>query len=105
MLIGGFTLGILTGSYGLSPELDMAGVAVMGMIVIIGTVGAFTLFIEGINKIGAVRATLIGCLEPVSATVISAVWLKSAFSFTDILGFVCIIATVLIFNINKRSAE
>ena len=105
MLIGGFTLGILTGSYSLRPELDPAGIAVMAMIVLIGTVGAFTLFIEGINKIGAVRATLIGCLEPVSATVISAIWLKSTFSITDILGFVCIIATVLIFNINKRSAE
>ena len=83
--------------------MALAGYTVMALIILIGTVGAFTLFLEGINKLGAVRATLIGCLEPVSATVISALWLGSVFSLTDILGFVCILATVLIFNTGEGS--
>lgn len=103
MLIGGGILGIFSGAYTLRPELDIYGVTVMALIILIGTVGAFTLFLEGINKLGAVRATLIGCLEPVSATVISALWLGSVFSLTDILGFVCILATVLIFNTGEGS--
>lgn len=102
MLIGGVVLGLLTGAFGMKAELDFMGVFIMALIILIGTVGAFTLFLQGISEIGAVKATLIGCLEPVSATVISALWLGSRFELIDILGFVCIMATVFIFNTGKQ---
>ena len=103
MLIGGVILGGLTGSFGMRPALDVYGYIVMGLIVLIGTVGAFTLFLEGIHELGAVRATIIGCLEPVTATIVSALWLGSVFTLPDILGFVCILATVIIFNTGDGS--
>ena len=105
MLIGGVVLGLLTGAFGMKADLDLTGMFVLGLIVLIGTVGAFTLFIQGIGEIGPVKATLIGCLEPVSATVISALWLGSKFSWIDILGFACILATVFLFNTGKRGGS
>lgn len=102
MLIGGLVLGALTGSFGITVQLDLVGWFVLWLIVLIGTVGAFTLFIQGISEIGPVRATLIGCLEPVSATIISAVWLGSRFTAVDILGFACILITVFLLNGRKQ---
>lgn len=103
MLIGGVVLGLLTGAFTMKAELDLAGGFVLALIILIGTVGAFTLFIRGIGEIGAVKATLIGCLEPVSATIISALWLGSRFSWIDLLGFACILVTVFIFNAGKKA--
>ena len=103
MLIGGLVLGIGTGSFWKPASLDLAGFFVLGLIVAIGTVGAFTLFLQGISEIGAVKATIIGCLEPVSATVISAFWLGSVFEPIDLLGFACILTTVFLFNTGKNA--
>lgn len=101
MLIGGTVLGLSSGAFFMPAELDFKGWFVLALIVVIGTVGAFTLFIKGIGEIGAVKATLIGCLEPVSATVISAIWLSSKFSWIDIAGFACILITVFLFTLHK----
>ncbi len=56
---------------GHSPAL----VGVIGAMVIIGTFAAYLFYLQGITDAGPVRAGLVGCVEPVSATVISAVWL------------------------------
>ena len=103
MLIGGGALGICSGSFGKTAALDGVGILVMILIILIGTVGAFTLFLQGISEIGAVKATLIGCLEPVSATIISALWLHSRFELIDLLGFACILVTVFLFNMGGKS--
>lgn len=103
MLIGGIALGLLSGAFWMHPALDLSAVLVLILIVLIGTVGAFTLFIQSIGEIGPVKATLIGCLEPVSATVISVFWLGSRFSAIDLLGFACILATVFLFNRGKEN--
>lgn len=39
----------------------------MAVIVLLGTVGAFTLFIQGIALVGPVKAALLSCLEPLTA--------------------------------------
>ncbi|MDO4266343.1 MAG: DMT family transporter [Eubacteriales bacterium] len=102
MLIGGVVLGLSSRAFFMPAALDITGWFVLALIVLIGTVGAFTLFIKGIGEIGAVKATLIGCLEPVSATIISALWLGSKFSLIDIAGFACILITVFLFTLHKE---
>ena len=42
----------------------------VGMVVL-GTVVAFVLFLQGVQDIGAVNASLIACLEPVAASLFS----------------------------------
>lgn len=102
MLIGGLAIGIGSGSLFTLPPLDAKGLFVLALIVLIGTVGAFTLFIQSISEIGAMKATLIGCLEPVSATIISAVWLGSRFALIDIAGFACILAMVVLLSFERK---
>lgn len=76
--------------------LDAGAFVLLALIVLVGTVGAFTLFLQGIRLVGPVKAILLGCLEPLTAAFLSAVWIGSSFSAADYIGFVCILATVLI---------
>ena len=61
---------------------------------VIGTAGGFSLFLEGVKYIGPVKGTLIGCLEPASATVLSALCLGTHFGAMELMGFCAIMATV-----------
>ena len=85
--------------------LPLSGwLAVAGMI-IVGTVIAYPLYVQGVNDVGPVKASMLASVEPVSAAVISAVWLKSEFAMMDIVGFVCIIITVFLLAKPEKSAE
>ena len=65
-------------------------------IVVLGTVVSFTLFMRGLQDVGAVKSSMLASTEPVSATVFSALWLGTTFSAPDLIGFACIIATIFL---------
>ena len=54
--------------------------------------------------IGPQKATLIGCLEPATATVLSALWLHTSFGAVEIAGFVLILLTVFLSSRGERRA-
>ena len=54
------------------PALDAAGVEALAVFVVIGSFFAYMLYMQGVKDIGSVRASLIGTVEPVSATITSA---------------------------------
>ncbi len=83
------------------PQISFSLIAALGGIIIFGTVLAYSFYLEGIHLIGATNASIISSIEPVAATVISAVWLGTEFSFTDIIGFIMIISTIFIISIKK----
>ena len=70
--------------------------AMVAAIVLFGTVLSFTLFMQGIQDVGPVKSSMLAATEPVSATVFSAVWLGTAFSAVDLMGFAAIIATIFL---------
>ncbi len=57
---------------------------------------AYMLYMQGVKDIGSVRASLIGTVEPVSATITSAVMLGTVFLPTDLIGFVMIIVMMFL---------
>ena len=69
----------------------------------IGTALAFTLYLQGVSDIGSVKASMIACVEPVSATVISALWLKTKFTGIDIVGLMAILTAVLLLSKKDNS--
>ena len=75
----------------------------VGAIVLIGTALAFTLYLQGVSDIGSVKASMIACVEPVSATVISALWLKTKFTGIDIVGLMAILTAVLLLSKKDNS--
>ena len=87
------------------PQISFSIIAALGGIIIFGTVLAYSFYLEGIHLIGATKASVISSIEPVAATVISALWLGTDFSFTDIIGFAMIISTIIIISIKKEPKQ
>lgn len=96
MLIGGAVVNLGARSWTFQVDLPFRGWLAVCAIVVFGTVLSFTLFMQGIRDVGPVKSSMLASTEPVSATVFSAVWLGTAFSTVDLLGFVAIIATIFL---------
>lgn len=78
------------------PTFDALGWALMVFTVVFGTFGAFGLFLAGVVRIGAMRATMLGTIEPVAATLSSVMFLGAVFTPTDLVGFVLILIMVFL---------
>lgn len=78
------------------PAFGPDGWLCLGVLVVVGTVLAFSLYMQGVRDIGSMRASLLGTIEPISATVASALVLGIVFSPTDLVGFALIIAMVFL---------
>ena len=85
-------------------SLPPAGWAVLAGIVVVGTVVAYLLFVQGIKDAGPVRAGMLGSVEPVSALVISALWLGTPVSGWDAAGAAAIVAMVCLIAQRPRRA-
>lgn len=72
---------------------------------IIGTAIAYTLYLQGIQEIGAVKASMLASIEPVAATLFSFVWLKTPFTSIDIIGFAFIMTTVFLLSKKPKSKK
>jgi len=102
MLLGGIAMALVTRVWTIPVALDISGwLAVSGMVVM-GTLLAYTLYLQGVGDIGAVRASMLASVEPVSATLFSVFWLGTSFQWIDLLGFAFIMATV--FLLAKKDA-
>lgn len=81
--------------------LDLGGWIVFFAIVLVGTMFAYAIYLRGISYCGTVKASLVGVAEPISGTVISALWLGTVFSGWDLLGGVLIITMMIIVALSK----
>lgn len=93
-LVSGATLAAIYRPWEHMPALDAAGMAVLALCVVVGTFGAYALYLQGVRDAGSMRASLLGTIEPVTATIASVVWLATPFSAPELVGFALIIAMV-----------
>lgn len=96
MLIGGVVINLAAQSWQYSVPLPPAGILAAAQTVILGSAAAFFLFMQGIADIGPVRSSMLAATEPVAATICSALWLHTAFSPADLVGFALILATIFL---------
>ena len=87
----------------LGVEVTPAVVGIMALMVLVGTFAAYLFYLQGIADAGPVRAGLVGCVEPVSATIISAAWLGTAVTPMDVLG--CAMIVAMVFLVTDRGGE
>ena len=87
----------------LGVEVTPAVVGIMALMVLVGTFAAYLFYLQGIADAGPVRAGLVGCVEPVSATIISAVWLGTTVTPMDVLG--CAMIVAMVFLVTDRGGE
>lgn len=103
MAIGGVAAGVAwagpavwSGVVVVVPALDATGWLVLAAIAVLGTFAAFTLYLHGVALVGPVTGSLLGAMEPVSATVFAALWLGTSFSAYDWVGFVLMVSMILL---------
>ena len=98
MLVGGLTGIAACGATGIMargmPALDGTSIIVLAVAVLVGTFAAYGLFLHGISIVGPVAGNMLGAAEPVSATVISALWLATPFVWADWVGLALMVATI-----------
>ena len=99
---GGAVLFLASVAWVIPEGLDLTAWVMIAIIVLIGTAGGFSAFLEGVRYIGPVKATLIGCLEPASATVLSSLFLGTRFTLAELIGFCAIILTVFLSVSGKK---
>ena len=63
----------------------------IGLFILFGTIASYGFFMQGIKEAGSMRAGLMGCTEPISATAFSALWLGTSFTPPAMTGMVFII--------------
>lgn len=68
----------------------------MSTIVFIGTIGAFCLYLKGVELIGAFKASMIACIEPVATAFMSFLFLGTIYSMIDLFAFALIILSVFL---------
>lgn len=96
MLIGGVILCISLKPWNKNISVDFSVFMTLILIVILGTILSFCLYLYGVTIIGATKGSMIACIEPVAATIFSAVFLGTKFTFLDLIGFAFVLSTVFI---------
>lgn len=96
MLIGGAATGVAVNYTELSYSLDSSGYWALASIVLFGTIIAFLLYMQGVADLGGIKASMIACVEPISAAMFSIFWFDTQFVAMDYLGFACVLATIFV---------
>ena len=82
--------------------LDALGWCAVSVTVFFGTVIAFILFMQGVKLIGGVKASIVSCVEPVSAAIFAVVLFGVEYVFMDFMGLLLILAAIIALTLSKK---
>lgn len=105
MLIGGTVIALLFRPWTIPVILNGQLVGFMAVIVLGGTVLAFSCYMRGVQVAGPVSGCVLSSVEPVAAVVISILFLNVRFTAADFAGFVMILLTVPIIAIGQQHEQ
>lgn len=105
MLIGGIVMTVAFRIWEKSWDFEIHIVLALFVIVVFGTVLSFSFYLQGVADIGPVKASMLACIEPVVATVISALWLGTKFAPMDFVGFAIIIGGCLLVSFSGKEEQ
>lgn len=96
MTLAAFILAPMADPVGAFPVMPVGGWAAFAAIVLIGTLLAYFLYLQGIKEAGPVKASLVAVFEPVSGMFFGLVWLGDLISMFDLLGAAAILAMMVL---------
>ncbi|MEO5998851.1 MAG: EamA family transporter [Chitinophagaceae bacterium] len=103
MLIAGIACGFIHPPWRFEGDWDEITFLLVAFIILFATLGAFYAYLVSIKYIGATKASLLACTEPLSAALLGVSWLKTPFGLFDWIGTAMILITVILLSIRKRS--
>ncbi|MDD6255082.1 MAG: DMT family transporter [Eubacteriales bacterium] len=106
ILIGGTALALVVKVWTIpAGNMDIHGLAAMALIILVGTVLAFSMFMQSTVLIGPVKAGMLSAIETVASPVISYFWLGTRFTVTDYAGFVMMFTMVILLSIPELTKK
>lgn len=94
MFVGGVSLSLIYTPWNVPGIWDSTAFIFTGAIILFGTALPFYLYLRSVKMVGATTASLLACIEPLSAAVVAVFWLNVSFGIFDWLGTVCILTTI-----------
>ncbi|MGN1008706.1 MAG: DMT family transporter [Butyricicoccus sp.] len=101
MFVGGVAMMLWKHPWTMAVQVTGEVVLSAGCIILLGSVAAFTLYIEGVHRIGPAKGSLVSSIEPVSAALFAVFWLGVQLTAVDVAGFACILLTIFLLAIRK----
>lgn len=105
MFFNGIGIAIYESTQNITGFIDIYAILAMVLIVLIGTVIGFDLYMQGLSLIGPSKASMLCSIEPVLAAILAAFWLDTVFTVTDIIGMTLILLAVMIISYNALKQE
>lgn len=102
MFIGGIVLAIWKNPWEVGAGADYQVWGLFGMLVLFGTVIPFIASLKAIMLAGPMYANVLASIEPVVASFLTFLFLGTTFGGFEILGFGCIILTIVMLALNKK---
>lgn len=96
LLIGGIVFVCVNRIWTVPLHLGPDGWLAVGGTVFLGTLFTYSLYVGGCAIVGPVKGALLALMEPVVATLLSVVWLRSGFELIDLGGILLIFAAVVL---------
>ncbi|WP_033152458.1 DMT family transporter [Pseudobutyrivibrio ruminis] len=81
---------------------NIYGLLGIAFVVLVGNIGAFTLYISGVKRIGPNKASLYSFAEPITAAIIGTTVLGNKFTVYDALGFALIFLMLCSITFSKK---
>jgi drug/metabolite transporter (DMT)-like permease len=102
MLIGGISFSFVHTPWNFEGNWSLTAFFAVVFIVLFGTLIAFYCYLESLKYISASETSLLACIEPLSAAVLSVIWLQVSFGLSEWLGTALIISTIMILSFMKN---
>ena len=102
MVIGGIVLQLVFKPWTIDVQLDSLIISIVIIIIIFGTILPFAMYLRGVVLAGANRAVMLSNMEPMTATILSALLLGQQFHLMDIVGSICILSTIFILSYKPK---
>lgn len=103
MLIGGLAFSFIHQPWICNGQWSAASISAIIFVVLFGTLIAFTFYLESLKYIKPTESSILSSAEPLSAALLSVLWLHEQLGISQWLGTVCIIITIIILSYDKRS--
>lgn len=103
MTTGGIASSLVLQPWKTPVVLDAGVLGGMFVVIFIGSALAYGLFLSGVSVVGPLKGGLYGSMEPISAIIISVVWLGARFQMMDFVGFALVLVGAGILAVRKQS--
>ncbi|MBA4494865.1 DMT family transporter [Paenactinomyces guangxiensis] len=98
MIVGGVGFSFISPPWEIQGEWNLKTALFVVFVILFGTLIAFYCYLESLKYLRPSETSLLSCAEPLTAAIMSVVWLHVSFGTIEWMGALCIIATIILLS-------